>query len=310
MTLRKRIVLAVSLLFLTLTTGCGKKVEVNIKDGEVVTTVEVRVPNTVEKILGEAEITIGEEDSVTPAMDEKLEDAGEITILRMHHVKVSVDGTVKETSMLGGTVKELLAQEGIKLADNMSMNVKEDDLLQDGMEIVIESSYGVTVVHDGKEESLTAGAGTVSDFLKKANISVDADDIVEPALDTPIKEGIAITVKRVEYKEEGPVAIEIPFNTIRQNDSSMTVGQEVVSVKGVKGKKNVTYKIKYIDGTEAEREVVKEEIVSKPTDAVVRVGTKPGRYVISRTKYPNCADGSHGYIEIRYSDGTVEYVEY
>ena len=305
----KKLFLAVCVLMIMVTAGCGKKVELTIKDGEVDTTIEVRIPNTVKKILEAAEITLGEEDEVTPGLDEKIEEVTDIVIKRMHHVTISVDGEKKEASMLGGTVAELLKQEGITLKDNMTMNVKNEDPLTDNMEIVIESSYGVTVVHDGKEEKLAAKAGTVADFLKEIKITLGSDDILEPAAETEISEGLRIVVQRVVF-EEVTETVAIPYDTVRQNDSSMNAGTESVSVRGVNGEKNVTYRIKKVDGAEAARQVLKEEVIKNPVTAVVKVGTKPARYVVSRTAYPNCDDGSHGYYEIKYSDGTVEYVEY
>jgi len=35
-----------------------------------------------------------------------------------------------------------------------------------------------------------------------------------------------------------------------------------------------------------------------------------GPYIVSKIAFPNCADGSHGYYEITYSDGHVECEEY
>lgn len=291
--------------------ACSKAVEVTIKDGDVNTTLETKVPNTIEKILEEAEITLNEEDVVEPSLEEKLEDAGEIVIKRMHHVTVTVDGKEISAKMLGGTVKDLLAQEGITLEENMSMNVKEDDNLKDNMEIVIESAYGVTIKYDGKEETLNASAGTVKDFLEDNNITLGENDTVNPSLDTPITEGLEIVVDRVTFEEVSEVE-EIPYETIRQNDANMATGTEVLVVQGVNGERTVTYKIKKVNGEETEREEVKAEVTKDPVAAVVNVGTMQvqQRYEVSRVAYPNCDDGSHGYYEITYSDGTVEYIEY
>lgn len=305
----KRVLLCLTLVCMMFASACGKKVEVKIVDGEVETTLEVTVPKKVEKILKEAEIELGEEDVVTPGLEDKLEDAGEIKVQRMHHVSISVDGKVTEAKMLDGTVADILKQEGITLASNMTMNVKNEDLLTEGMEIIIETAYGVTFTHDGKTETAAAKKGTVADFLKAADVTLGADDTVEPALDTEITEGMEITVYRVTY-EETTVTETIPYDTVRQNDNTMNKGTEVVAVKGVNGEKNVTYKIKKVDGKEVEKTVLKEEIIKKPVSAVVKVGTKQGRYIVSKTAYPNCDDPRHGYYEIKYSDGTVEYQEY
>ena len=309
MTLRNKLILGLSLLFVMCTSACAKKAEVTINDESATTTLEVKVSDTIASILETAEITLNEEDVVTPALDEKLEDAVEINIQRMHHVTINVDGEEVTTKMLGGTVKDILAQEGIELSSNMSMNVKEEDALKDNMDILIESSYGVTIKHDGKEETLSAGPGTVKDFLEASSITLGEDDTVTPSLDTEIAEGIEIVVERVTFEEVSEVEA-IPFEVIRQNNDSMAQGTEAVAVAGVNGEKSITYKVKKVDGEEVEREVLKEEVTKQPVNQVINVGTVPQRYVVSRVAFPNCADGSHGYYEVTYSDGTKEYIEY
>ena len=309
MTLRNKFILGLSLLLVMCTSACAKKVEVTINDESATTTLEVKVSDTIAKILEAAEISLNEEDVVTPSLDEKLEDTVEINIQRMHHVTINVDGEEVSTKMLGGTVKDILAQERIVLSPNMSMNVQEEDALKDNMNIVIESSYGVTIKHDGKEETLNARPGTVKDFLEASNITLGEDDTVTPGLDTEISEGLEIVVERVTFEEVSEVEV-IPFEVVRQNNNSMAQGTESIAVAGVNGEKNITYKIKKVDGEEVEREVLKEEVTKQPVNQVVNVGTIPQRYEVSRVNYPNCADGSHGYYEITYSDGSKEYIEY
>ena len=305
----KRILLAISMALVLTLSGCSKQVEVTIKDETATTTLEVKVPNTVEKILEEAEITVGEEDAVTPALEEKLEDAGEIVIQRMHHVKVVIDGEEKSASMLGGTVDELLKQEGIVLVDNMTMSAIGSDALKDNMEIVIESSYGVKVKYDGKEETLSAKPGTVADLLKTSNIELGEEDTITPALDTEIKEGLEIVIERVTYEEVIETEV-IPYGIVKQNDSSMTAGQEVVVVQGKNGEKKITYKVKKVDGEEVEKEVVSEEVTVQAENAVVNVGTKPAVYEIRREDYPNCSGDGHGYYQVYYSDGSSATIPY
>ena len=305
----KKILLGISLALVLSLSACSKQVEVTIKDENATTTIEVKVPNTVEAILNEAEITIGEEDAVSPALDEKLEDAGEITIQRMHNVKIVVDGEEKKKKMLGGTVDDLFKQESIVLNDNMSMNVNGSDALKDNMEIIIESAYGVKIKHDGKEETLSASPGTIEDFLKSVNITLGEDDTINPSLDTEIKEGLEIVIERITYEEVSETEV-IPYGIAKQNDASMQAGQEVVVVQGKNGEKKVTYRIKKVDGEEVEKEVISEEVTVQAVNAVVNVGTKPAVYELYRTDFPNCSGDGHGYYEVHYSDGTVAYINY
>ncbi len=81
---------------------------------------------------------------------------------------------------------------------------------------------------------------------------------------------ITVCVASVETVVE-----DIPFNTVEVKDSSKPQGYEYISVSGIAGKSNVTYKIFYQNGVEIKREVVKSEIVSQPRDQKVVVGTKP-----------------------------------
>lgn len=307
--MKKKTVLAGLVLSLALLTACGKKAWITIHDGGVDTKVEVSVPKTVEEILKEAEVSLSVEDVAEPARDTELQDAAEITIRRMHHVTITTDGEKREAKYAGGTVKDLLAQEGITLTSAQSMNVKEEDPLTEGMEIVITTTYGITVTHDGKTEQVDAGVGTVGDLLEKLGITLGMEDTVTPALDTAVAEGTRIVICRVTYDEVKETE-EIPFETERKDDSSLKKGSEQTETEGVVGEKQITYRVKKVDGKEESREQVSEEITKEPVNEVIRVGTKEGRYEVSRVAVPNCADGSHGYYEITYSDGTKEYEEY
>ena len=309
--MKKKYVLAGLLLIMLMLTACGKKAEITIHDGGVDTKVEVSLPKTVDEILKEAEITVAEKDDVNPAGGTELQEAAEITIRRMLTVSIKTDdGDAKNVEILSNsTVKDVLAQEGIILAENQSLNVKEEDPVQEGMTIEITTSNGVTVVHDGKIEKIEFGVGTVGDVLERMNISLGAEDTVTPEKTEAVKNGTKIVIARVTY-EEVTTSDTIPYETIRKDDNSLEKGREKTEVEGVVGEKTTTYRVKKVDGKEESREEKKSEVIKPPVNEVILVGTKQGRYEVSRVAVPNCADGSHGYYEITYSDGSVEYVEY
>lgn len=62
-------------------------------------------------------------------------------------------------------------------------------------------------------------------------------------------------------------------NTIVKQDSNLELGKEVVENEGQKGFIVTTYRIKYINGQEVEREYLSTDEF-KPEDRVIRVGTK------------------------------------
>ena len=314
----KKKMLAAGVMMLAFLAACGKKAQITIDDRGVKTSIEVSVPEKVDKILEQAEIKLGAQDSTDPAPGTEIADAAEIKVLRMNHVKISVDGETKEADHLGGTVKDLLQAEGITLGERQSMNVKEDDLLKDGMEIEIVSSISVKVTHDGSADVVEDAKGTVGDVLKQINVQLGEEDEISPAVDTPVEHGMEIVVRRVTYGEKKETE-EIPFETEWKDDSSLTMGEEKTETEGVNGEKTVTIRVKLVDGKEDSIETVSEEITKEPVNEVILVGTKKqeqvpqtpsGKVETSRIAVPNCDDGSHGYYEIHYSDGSVEYVEY
>ena len=298
-------------MLILLLTACGRKAEITIHDGTVNTKVEVSLPKTVDEILKEAEISVAEKDEVNPSGGTELQEAAEITIRRRWKLTITTDGSdTKEVEILSGsTVKDVLEKEGITPAENQSLNVKEEDPVQEGMTIEITTSNGVTVVHDGKIEKIEFGVGTVGDVLERMNISLGAEDTVTPEKTEAVKNGTKIVIARVTY-EEVTTSDTIPYETIRKDDNSLEKGKEKTEVEGVVGEKTTTYRVKKVDGKEESREEKKSEVIKPPVNEVILVGTKQGRYEVSRVAVPNCADGSHGYYEITYSDGSVEYVEY
>ena len=332
----KRIIIAVLVLALVLTmVACGKTAAVvTINDRGMITELEVELPDTVENILKQAEITLGEEDVVEPALTEKISEAGEIMIKRKSIVTLTVDGESEEVTIIGGTVADLLKQEGVVLTENQHVDHNLDEYITDGMKIAVSTECNVAVIHDGKTENVSVESGTVGDVLASCGVELGSDDRVSPSVDKAVSDGMEIIVKRVTFKEVQEVE-EIDYETTRKNDSSKEKGVEYTKVEGQKGEKITTYKITLVDGTEESREIVKEEVTKEPVTEVIGVGTKEKKkqssgssdsgsskkadqekneseepHEVSRVAVPNCDDGSHGYYDIEWSNGEHTYEEY
>ncbi len=67
-----------------------------------------------------------------------------------------------------------------------------------------------------------------------------------------------IVVKRVEYKEETKKE-SIDCESKEEYSDSMNEGESEVTRKGEKGEKEVTYKVKYVDGKEESRAETRAE---------------------------------------------------
>ena len=322
-TMKKMMMLGTAMFLLLGLCACGKAT-MTVNDGGTTTEIEVSVPRTVEKILEDAEITLKDGDEVSPTLDTKISEAQEIVISRKSTIHLTVDGETKDVVMVGGTISDLLEKEGITLGEKQHVNHELDERLTDGMEVKIFYSFGIEVLCDGKTITQETEAATVGDALAELEITVGKDDRVTPAVTEPVTDGMKIAVNRVTF--ETIVEKEtLEYETTYENDSSITKGQEQVNRNGENGEKEVCYKGTYVDGTEESREVVEEKVTKEPVNKVVAVGTKeepapepepeaapaaPERSVVSKKAFYDCDGSGHGYYEVTYSDGSVEYEEF
>lgn len=327
--MKKVMVLCAAVLLLLGLSAC-EKATVQINDGGVVTELETTLPRTVEKILDEAEITLNDGDEVSPSLDTKISEAQEIIISRKNTVKLTVGDETKEVVMVGGTVGDLLEQEGITLAENQHADHEMDEYLTDGMEVKIFYLFNVEIQCDGETAAKEVESATVGDALTECGITLGADDRVTPAATEAVTEGMQIVVNRVTFDTVVETQA-IEYETTYENDSSLAKGKKQTSKNGENGEKEITYKVTYVDGAEESREVVDEKVTKEPVNAVVKVGTKAassssssgsssgnsgssssssGKSEVSRKRYYDCDGSGHGYDEITYSDGSVAYEEF
>jgi uncharacterized protein YabE (DUF348 family) len=288
-----------------------EKVDVIIEDQYTETRLSVPVGETVAEALEDAEIQVGKEDVVEPSVDEKIaEGTTEITLLRHADATLEADGDVIPLDMTGEKVKDALEENDITLGEHDLINHEEEAYVTDGMDIVVERRVEVTLTADGESTTCLAEEGTVEDFLEAQGITLGKKDRVKPKLSKQLKEDMKIVVNRVDVKKVTETET-IPYGTQTKNSSSMTSGTSKVTRQGVNGEKEVTYEVTYVDGKEESRKVVKEEITKEAVDQIVTKGTKQkGPHVVSKEKVYDCDGSGHGYYIIKYSDGTVKYVDF
>jgi 3D (Asp-Asp-Asp) domain-containing protein len=115
---------------------------------------------------------------------------------------------------------------------------------------------------------------TVADLLERAGVTVSKDDYINKGYtpETPLFEDIYVEIGRVEYKEVVE-KVSIPFKTIEMPMIySIWAGKKVKdNEKGENGVKEITYRIKYVDGVEVSSSKISEKVTKKPVTAKVYV---------------------------------------
>lgn len=228
--------------------------------------------DTVEQALLENSIVLKDEDQVSPSRDAVLEGDTQVEIRRSCQVVIYADGKTQTVTRTGGTVEDALQEAGVTVGQDDTLNYEKDEPLFDKMHIRVTRMMKVNITADGQTQEYETSAQTVEAALKKCGVQLGEKDRVQPERTEKVKDGMAITVQRVEVKEEKKTE-EVAFETEYQDTSSLYVGETQVKTAGVKGEKEVTYQVTYVDGQEESREAVSEEVTKEPVPEVVLRGT-------------------------------------
>lgn len=228
--------------------------------------------DTVEQVLLENSIVLKDADEITPARETVVEGDTQVEIRRACQVVVLADGKQTTVTQTGGTVEDALKEAGVTVGEEDSLNYDKDEPLFDKMHIRVTRVMKVRITAGGETREVETSAQTVEDVLKKFQVELDEDDRVEPEAKTKVAEGMEITVRRVEVKEEVKTE-EVPFETQYQDTDSLYEGETQVKTQGVAGEKEVTYQVTFVDGEEESREAVSEKVTKEPVAEVVLRGT-------------------------------------
>ena len=169
-----------------------------------------------------------------------------VSVQRGRPLVVYIDTFRLETASAAETVEGVLA--------DLGMTVREGDLVRpglatpitSGMTIRLAKARTVSVRIDGKEQSLYTQASTVAEVLALLGLNPGPDEILEPARDTPVTNGMLVTVgltRTVTESETEPIPPAITYET----NPSLPAGQ-VRIIEGSPGTRVTNYSATYRNG--------------------------------------------------------------
>lgn len=141
----------------------------------------------------------------------------------------------------------------------------------------------MTLIADGQTRQLTTTGATVAEALAEAGMTLNPADLVEPPPDSPLPAAgsepspTVITITRVtETTEVIPESVPFKRQIVRSAEMSPDDPPRIVQV-GQAGLREVTVRIVYHDGLEAERWPTAVEVVEPSRDEIVMVGVAAAR---------------------------------
>jgi len=235
---------------------------------------------SVDGLLSQNGITLGERDTVAPAG--ALRDGAAIVVRHAHEVTVLTDGvqqTVWTTALTADEALETLSARGadVQLVASRSTERRSPFL---ALELTIDGPARVQV--DGTTLTAADGSTTVAQVLDQLGITLgDLDTVaVRPAPD-----GVLVVVSRVVVQDVTTTS-EIPAATVTQDDPALVVGKKRVVTQGVAGVRTVVETVTTVDGVETSRVPVSDVVSQAAVDEVVRVGTKAKPVVVAAPAAP------------------------
>ncbi len=227
---------------------------------------------TVGDVLAEEGIQVGDHDVVLPSPETEIVEDLEITVSHARLLELQVDGETRSVWTTARTVDEALTQLELNEDAAIISVSRSTPIGREGLEFSVETPKDITFA-TGSNTYWLHMAGTVKDVLDAHGISPDEDDLVTPAIDTKLTDGVKITYVNVETRTREEERV-VPFKKKKVESDSMLRGKKKVTTEGKNGKSVDTYTEVYHDGVLFSSEVTDTKVISEPVTQVTTVGTK------------------------------------
>jgi len=235
-------------------------------------TVAVRTTaDTVGQVLQDKGYAVGAHDLLAPSARTSVKDGARIVLRHGRLLRLSIDGHRRDVWTTAPTVAQALDALGYTSADFVSVS-RSRRLPLRPTSLQIRTPQLVTVVHDGRRDSVTTTDVTVGQLLDDLGLTVGSLDRLSAPTQAHLSSGAVIRLQRVR-KDVATDVVSVPYPTKKVNDSSLDVGKTKVTTAGRNGKAKVTYVDVYVDDKLVGRTRVKSVTISAPRTQVVKVGT-------------------------------------
>jgi uncharacterized protein YabE (DUF348 family) len=187
-------------------------------------------------------------------------------------IALNDNGIVFSASTKAQTVSDFLAENKIILSEFDQIIPEKSSPVVSGENIFIRRAVQIQIEVDGKALKNHTLASTVRNAILENNITLGRLDKAVPDFNSLPADNLTIVITRINV-EEKIIPEEINFKTIEKNDPKLGWREKKVQQKGVKGIREVKYKITYRNGKEISRIILEKNITLEPITEIVIQGT-------------------------------------
>lgn len=233
--------------------------------------------NTVGGVLRSAGVQMGNGDEITPTLSTRVKDGDTITLRRARPVTVTIGGKEQQINTTAYTQAELLQD----LAGREAVISASRASVRSDLAMIADRGTPVTVVADGKETNVElTHRFDIDQVLQSAKVAASPIDRVTLESQGGRLQVVVTRVTRGESTKESPVK----FKTVKKETDDLEKGKEKVETEGKDGiEKIYTYQQTVGDDVQVKVET-KREVVTKPVDEVVLVGTADPEELAARRR--------------------------
>ena len=278
-----------------------KTVQLDV-DGQI--TSVTTFAGSVEGLLAEQDVAVGDRDLVVPDVDSALRGGGDVVVRYGREVPVQVDGSQSSvwlTALDADEALTTLASRGsdVRLVasrsgERASLPIRLDadgpvNVVVDGeTKVAPDGSIGIDAildqqgvqlgeldrVHVEKSEQIAAAQADAAAAADPA--AADAAATEDAATEDAATDAapVSLVVQRVKV-EEVPTEAAVPFETVTEEDANRFKDLDpVVKQEGAEGVHTTVHRVTTVDGVEESRELVSEGVTTPPVNKILVQGTK------------------------------------
>lgn len=193
---------------------------------------------------------------------------------------VSIDGKEQKITTLSSNYRNALSNNNIIVGTKDKAMPVLDSKVKNGAKISIKRAISVQVTADGKQLTVKSAEDNIQKMLEAEGIGLQDFDKVSPSKNEALKDGLKVSVIRVQTKEIKE-AKPIDYATVVKKDDDAEQGAKKTLQEGQPGEKETISKVVYENDKEVSRKVISETIKKQPVQKIVAMGTL-GVYTPSR----------------------------
>ena len=176
-------------------------------------------------------------------------------------------GRTYACTLYPGTARGALAAAGVELGPRDGYTREKDT-------ITVRRAPMVELLYHGESRVLPLGRETAGEFLKRQSITLGPGDRLSCPQDTLLRPGTVLRVDLIESREETFVR-ELPFETQVCAAPNLPRGTRQTLTQGKNGTLLCRAWVTYVNGVEADREILEERQTAGPVKEIIAQGCGP-----------------------------------